>query len=378
VSGAIICLFAFMAGRVPLRHALAAAGAFLAVLALLELTSGLVSHYINDILALVAINSGSLAPRFLQAMSHTFGVLLPAGALILLLLWSGCEKLAARLSAIRDERSAASVAKFLDNDAFWLAVVLFAGITFETQNTGSQAMIFVWPVILSIVMRSGALMAKPKLLIATFVLAAAVALPPAINTIERAARAYAGSVKNFPLEHTNLKSLGAVTMRGDVLARSENMIGFYPPHRALYEDIVRMGELPSFILYSDFDFQITHLMAIDRAIDSIRALEAKHGVRFETIMALNFVNPFPWLMDRSAPEHVAIGADPTRAVPPPGPLVADSIRETDLILHPKCPPTTANAALREIYAPMMTGHRKIALDACYDAYVHPKFAEKLE
>jgi hypothetical protein len=311
-------------------------------------------------------------------MSHTFGVLLPGGALILLLLWSGREKLAARLSAVRAERSAASVAKFLDNDAFWLAVVLFAGVTFETQNTGSQAMIFVWPVILSIVMRSGSLMAKPKLLIATFVLAAAVALPPAINTIERAARAYAGSVKNFPLEHANLKSLGAITMRGDVVARSENMIEFYPPHRALYEDIVRMGELPSFILYSDFDFQITHLKAIDRAIDNIRALEAENGVRFETIMALNFVNPFPWLMDRSAPKHVAIGADPMRAVPPPGPLVADSIRETDLILHPKCPPTTANAALLELYAPMMAGHRKIALDPCYDAYVHPKFAGKLD
>jgi hypothetical protein len=378
VSGAIICLFAFMAGRVPLRYALAAAGAFLAVLVLLELTSGLVSHYVQDILALVAINSGSLAPRFLQAMSHTFGVLLPSGALILLLLWSGREKLAVRLSAIRAERSTASVAKFLDNDAFWLAVVLSAGVTFETQNTGSQAMIFVWPVILSIVMRSGSLMAKPKLLIATFVLAAAVALPPAINTIERAVRAYAGSVKNFPLEHINLKSLGAVSMRGDVLARSENMIGFYPPHRALYEDIVRMGELPSFVLYSDFDFQVTHLMAIDRAINSIKALEAENGVRFETIMALNFVNPFPWLMDRSAPEHVAIGADPMRAVPPPGPLVANSVRETDLILHPNCPPTTANAALLELYAPMMAGHRKITLDACYDAYLHPKFAGMLD
>jgi hypothetical protein len=375
VSGAIICLFAFMAGRVPLRHSMAAAGAFLAVLALLELTSGLVSHYVQDILALVAINSGSLAPRFLQAMSHTFGVLLPGGALILLLLWSGREKLAARLAGVRTERSAASVAKFLDNNAFWLAVVLFAGVTFETQNTGSQAMIFVWPVILSIVMRSASLMAKPKLLIATFVLAAAVALPPAINTVERAARAYAGSIKNFPLEHTNLKSLGAVSMRGDVVERSRDMIDFYPAHRAVYEDIVRLGELPSFILYSDFDFQITHLMAIDHAIDSIRALETENGFRFETIMALNFVNPFPWLMARSAPEHVAIGADPMRAVPPPGPLVADAIRETDIILLPKCPPTTANARLLELYAPMMTGHRKIALDTCYDAYVHPKFVE---
>jgi hypothetical protein len=377
VSGAMICLFAFMAGRVPLRYALAAAGAFLAVLALLELTSGLVSHYVQDILALVAINSGSLAPRFLQAMSHTFGVLLAGGALILLLLWSGRGELAARLSAIRTERSAASVAQFLDNDAFWLAVVLFAGVTFETQNTGSQAMIFVWPVILSIVMRSGSLMAKPKLLIATFVLSAAVALPPAINTIERAARAYAGSVKNFALEHENLKTLGAVSMRGDVLERSQKMIDFYPKHRPVFEEIVQMGELPSFILYSDFEFQITHLRAIDRAIDSITALEAKNGVRFATIMALNFVNPFPWLMDRHAPEHVAIGADPMRAVPQPGPLVADSIRETDIILLPKCPPTTANARLLELYAPMMAGHRKIALDACYDAYVHPKFAGKI-
>ena len=53
------------------------------------------------------------------------------------------------------------------------------------------------------------------------------------------------------------------------------------------------------------------------AIDAMRAYETANGVHFETILNIDFTNPFPWLMDRSAPKHVAIGADPFRAVPAP-------------------------------------------------------------
>ena len=58
-------------------------------------------------------------------------------------------------------------------------------------------------------------------------------------------------------------------------------------------------------------------MAASEAVEAIKAYEAANGVRFETIMSLNFVNPFPWLLDRHAPRRIAIGADPYRAVPDP-------------------------------------------------------------
>lgn len=377
VAALVVCGFGFLAGRLPFRPAIAAAAAFLAVLAALEAATGVVSHYVRDIISLVEKNSGSLAPRFVQAASLTFGVIAPAGALILLLIYADRRTLREKLTAIVARPRPAAVSAFLNHDAFWLGVVLFAGILFETQNTGSQAMIFVWPVLLSILLKSGRLMATPKLMIATFALAAAAALPVGVNTLERAARAYAGAVKNQALAHDNLKTLGAVSMRPEIDELSRKSIEFYAEHVPVYEKTVERGKLPSPLLYSNFDFQIIHLMATDRAIARILAMEAETGIQFETIANLNFVNPFPWLMDRSAPKHVAIGADPMRAVPPPGPGVTAAMQEVDLALYPRCPPTTANADLLALYAPMLKHHVKIKLDACFDAYVHPKFAQRL-
>jgi hypothetical protein len=256
-------------------------------------------------------------------------------------------------------------------------MVLFAGIFFETQNTGSQAMIFVWPVVLAILLRAMSLMATPKLMVAVLTLAAAAMLPVVVNTVERAARTYAGSLKNVRLAQDNLKQLGALTMRDEVRRRANNMIAFYGAHQREFADLVQVGELPTPVLYSDFDFQVVHLMAIDRVIASIRKLEADKGLRFGTIMSLNFVNPVPYLMDRSAPKHIAIGADPTRAVPRPGPFVTEAVENADLVLYPRCPLTTANSDLYELYAPMLAKHRYIQLDECFDAFVHPRFGEKL-
>ena len=343
----------------------------------LQLSSGLVSAYLAGIVVLTEMNSATLAPRFLQSLSMNFGVVLPGGALAMVLVAADRHGIGERLAALTRERSLAAAAALFDQDGLWLAVVLFAGILFETQNTGSQAMIFVWPVLLAIVMKLPALTRTPRLLAAVAVLAAATALPPAVRIVERAARAYAGAVKNVPLPHERLRSLGALNMRPEVLKRAELMLDIYPAHPLTYGRLERSGELPAPLLYSDFDFQAGHLMAIDRAIGAIEALEAANGVRFETIMSLNFVNPFPWLMERSAPLHVAIGADPTRAVPPPDADVAAAIRDTDLVLDPKCPPTTANADLSRLYAPMLSEHRRIRLDACFDAFVHPRLAAAL-
>ncbi|WP_274628482.1 hypothetical protein [Arvimicrobium flavum] len=378
VAAVSIVVFAFLAGRVPLRHAVASALAFAVVLGGLELSTGIVSHYLADIGQLVEMNSGSLLPRFLQSMSNNFGIILPAAALGLLLLWADRGLLLQRAATAWRTRRPADVGVLFDHHGLWLAAVLAAGIFFETQNTGSQALIFLWPVLLAVLLRSGALMAKPKLMITVFALAAAAALPPAVAVVERAARTYVGAAKNLALQHQNLKTLGSINMRDEVERRVTAMMGFYPQHRDLYEDLTGAEVLPSPVFYSEFDFQVTHLIGIDRAISSIRALEAAKDVRFETIMSLNFVNPFPWLMDRSAPLHIAIGADPTRAVPDPGSEEEAAVSATDLVLYPTCPPTTANAMLYEMYASALTTHKRIKLDACYDAFVHPRLAELVD
>jgi hypothetical protein len=297
--------------------------------------------------------------------------------LVLAVLYAERKRLAAAIGEVRREKNATAVAKLLDNNALWLGVVLFAGIFFETQNTGSQAMILVWPAVLAVLLKSGGMIATPKLLIATIALAAACVLPPFVNTIERAARAYIGAVKNAPLEHKHLKTLGAVNMRPEVVERVEHMLPFYAAHRDLFDKFVDAGELPAPLLYSDFDFQIGLLIGFDRTVESLLELERQSGIRFETIMALNFVNPFPWLMDRSAPKHIAIGADPSRAVPEPGSDELKEVENVDIALLPTCPLTVANVELLKIYSEGLKSHVRIKLNDCYDAFVNPRHAGRL-
>lgn len=370
VAGGIIAAYALLSGRVTLTSALACTFAFLAFLAALELKDGIVSHYVGDIARLVAMNKGTLLPRFLQATSLNFGVVASACCLALIVVWADWS-----------ERAGASVpaaaAALLAHDGILLLVVVFAGILFETQNTGSQAFIFVWPVLLAIFLKTGSLAGRPTLVLTIMGLVAATALPPTVRVLERTARTYVGAIKNLPLEHDNLKSLGSVDMRTEVAKRTGHMLNLYPRLRDAYEALIAADELPTPMLYSDFDFQITYLTTVDRAINAIRKLESKVGVRFDTIMSLNFVNPFPWLMDRSAPRYIAIGADPTRAVPEPGSLEETAVAGTDLVLLPTCPPTTSNEMLYDMYRHGLTKHRRFRLDACYDAFVNPKFASAL-
>ncbi|PWK69110.1 hypothetical protein [Aminobacter sp. AP02] len=378
VAGGVIAAYAFFAGRVKFRYALEALTIFAIALAVIELASGMVSQYVMDVLRLVQMNSGTLLPRFLQSASINFGVVLAASALAIVLLWSDRQKLLERFSSGRKTSLASAVSTVLDHHGLWLFAVVFAGILFETQNTGSQAFIFLAPLVVAILLKAPKLLGKPVVLLSVLGLSAAIVLPPALFVIERAARTYIGSVKNQPLAQRNLRTLGAVNMRSEVAVRAEHMLNFYPEHRSLYTDLTNAGELPTPVLYSDYDFQITYLGNVDAAIDSIRKLESDKGIRFDTLMSLNFVNPFPWLMDRSAPLHIAIGADPTRAVPDPGSTEEGAVAQADLILLPTCPPTTANAMLYDMYKSALTQHRRIQLDACYDAFVHPRFFDALD
>lgn len=374
VAGGCIAAYALLAGRVRFTTALACAAAFLALLAGLELATGIVGAYLADIIALIRLNSDTLAPRFLQAASTNFGIFATTVALAALLLWTDRGRLLSSARQAMRQRSVPLAASVFDHPAAWLLAVLAAGILFETQNTGSQALIFLWPVFLLVLGDVKTLLQRPKMLIAVMALSATAALPPAVMLVERAARTYIGAPKNVSLQHHNLKTLGAVSMRPEVARRLEDMLVHYPAHRGTYDDLIPRGELASPVLYSDFDFQAIYLTAVDRAIDSIHAIEAEKGIRFQTLMSLNFVNPFPWLMERSAPRYITIGADPMRAVPTPGEKENQAVADADLVLYPTCPPTIANMKLYELYAPALARHKRIKLDACYDAFVNPKLA----
>lgn len=373
LAAGLICAFALLAGRVRSRDAAVIAVLFCAALAVLELSTGIVSSYLQDVLILADMNSGTLLPRVFQSLSINFGVSAALGVLSLVLLAGDSQGLRQAVARIRSEKSTASVAAMLDRPAFWIIAITAAGVLFETQNTGSQAMIFVWPALVAALVALPAWVGRPRFAFAVAALAGAAYLPLVVESIERAGRAYIGTIGNVPLEHQNLKTLGAVSMRPAVSARSKVMMDIYSRDRAAFEDMAASGEMSDPILYSEFDFQISYLRTVDQAITSIRAIEERNGIRFDTIMSLNFTNPFPYLMDRRAPLHLTVGNDPFRAVPKPESREIAAVAAADLVLMPTCPVTNANLALEKIYAAGLTKHRRMKLDQCFDAFIHPKF-----
>ncbi|KQT54903.1 hypothetical protein ASG43_00495 [Aureimonas sp. Leaf454] len=367
ISAGLLCAFAFLAGRVALRTAIVSLAAFLLVLAAIELGSGLFSAYIGNILQLVALNEGVIATRFLQAASIHFGIFGAGLCLLASVAYAGGRSaLAAAGTFLRRPRLPAFAA-LLDRDMAWLAVALFTGLFFETQNTGGQAFIFLWPLLLHIAVAATGLAPQRAVLVLTLV--AATAMPPLVNVLHRFARALVGQLQYVEVPQTHLRSLGAVTQRAEIVERAIAMKAIYASHRGTYAAIADEGYLPGFLLYTDIDYQVTWLLATDEAVSAILAYEAANGVRFETILPLNFVNPFPYLLDRQAPRHVAIGADPSRAVPRPDDETLAAIRDTDLVLYPTCPITTANIELRDLYRSALEGRREIALSPCWTAYL---------
>ncbi len=370
VGGLVLCLMAFLAGRLPLRAAVAGGSVFLAAAGLLEITSGAVSAYATDILSLVVINDSSLLPRLLQAASINFGVILACCLLGLVLVVSELPVFRAALRDFIGKPGFSAFGRIADQSFLWMAGFIAAGLLFESQNTGSQAFIFLWPLLLAILIENYRRKGSSAGFAAVAILVFSAAIPPVVIVTQKAARAFIGSVNNTPLEHDNLKSMGAVGIRSILSQRAQRLQTNYVAYRPAYQALAEAGELPSFLLYSDFEFQSQWLKNADEVISAIETFETANKVRFETIMTIDFTNPFPWLMDRHAPKYIAIGADPYRAVPPLDAHVKQAVDAVDLALYPTCPPTAARLALLNLYQPVLAeGHRRITLTPCFDAFV---------
>lgn len=369
IAAGMICAFAVLAGRIRMRVAVVIVTALLFVLIALDTALGVVRAYLGDIWLLVRLNEGNLLSRFLQASSIHFGILGPAVALSVVLFWlkagdSRCEQ---RDTA--DLTAFDAIARLLDRNSIWLAVTIVAGLFFETQNTGGQALILIWPVLLAVLL-SVRQLSGPSAILVLFLTGAA-ALPPLVNVAHRTARALVVQAKFVDVPNDNLKTLGQVTQRPEIVERAAKMRDVYSSFSETFQTLAENDLLPSFTMYSDLDFQVGWLMTADEAVKAIHEYEALNNLRFRTIMSLNFVNPFPFLMGRDATRHIAIGADPSRAVPAPDAETLAAVSETDLILYPTCPTTNANQALLSLYRPALFNHRAIILSACWLAYVRP-------
>jgi hypothetical protein len=359
VAGAMLVGYAVLVGRLRFGEALLAAVAVLAALALLDLATGLVRAYLDNILSLLALNTGTLLPRVLTVASTKFNVIAPCLALLGVL----------AVAALRDWRGGglAAVRAIGDTPLGWLAVALGALAFFETQNTGSLEFIGLWPVLLLVLLewRQSADRLRPLVL----VLALAVALPSLVIYVERSARAVLAAPSHVALALPDLGPLGRVGVKRETAARAAGMMEHYAAQQASYRDLVARDLQASAILYSETDFQATWLLTIQQAVSAIRSWEGASGRRLNGVFTLDFVDPLNWLLDREPPRHVPVGLDPGRSNPDTGAQALAALATTDAILLPKCPLTPARATIAAHFADALKGRTLVTLAPCWDMYV---------
>ncbi|WAP67883.1 hypothetical protein [Jiella pelagia] len=359
---------AFLAGRLSARQLLLVLVLFVLGIAGLEASSGVVGAYLRDIARLVELNDGSMIFALMRGISiHLAQIVLAlmlAAALLVLerrTILSGLRTL-----VVRGAGRAATPAVF-DTHSAWILVAITAGIVFESENWGGQAFIFLWPPVIRCLIDPKLASGRRQLVLGA--LAVSVLVPAIESVAGRAMRTYAAQLRYERLDAPELGPIASVSQHPESFERAgllRELAVAFPDYYALAAD---RGRLPTYILYNEPDFQIAWLQAAAEAVAAIKAHEKETGTRFDTILSLNFVNPFPYLLQRNAPKHVSIGADPFRTVPPVDARTARALEETDLVLWPRCIETVANRRIRDIYASALAGRRTIALSPCWDGLV---------
>jgi hypothetical protein len=367
VIALVLVLFAWVCGRIGWRCLVSALAGFVFFNACIEAANGMYSEYLSDIATLVSMNGNTFLPRLLGVITLKFDVVACVAALLALLTWHALPRFDALLIRQNATSWIAKARTLLNTDPVWLAVIFIGATVFETQNTGSQEYLFVWPVLLRILCRWKN--SDNKMRPVVILLIAAVALPIALHTLYRGARAVIAASAYTPLPTTYLDRIGRASARKDLIARAEILNDHFAKFRDSYVSLAKQDQLPSQALHAEPDFQVAWLLNVDEAARAILAYEAANGVHFDSILSIDFVDPFPYILDRRPVRNIAIGIDPSRTFPA---LQADAmadVAKVSAILVPTCPVTSFREQILDGFRPALENRRKVALTPCWDLYL---------
>lgn len=365
LAGGLILFGFFLAGHISLALFVGASIIFWLCLALAEFLLGIVSAYLQDVLALISQNQGGIIRRFFSVGASQFDTILAGGLLCITLLihhLKNDNRAPAYLLGLRQ-----TITRFCNTEWFLCAVLLFAGLAFETQNSGGQPFAFIWPFLVCMLWRQE--FNTTALKTAATLTIAFIMIPPVAITIHKSARAIAATTIYKTLEHDNLKTLGMVSTSPKFYARTKSLRPIYIEHQETFQATAQAGANAAFLIHAQPDFQMLNLKEIDKAITAIYHLESARGKTFASLWYMDFANPFGWLMQRRSPRHVPIGVDPTRTIEALDGKSREALANIDITLIPKCP-TTKNRLLTEAhYSPAFTNHERIMLTPCMDAFI---------
>ena len=307
-------------------------------------------------------------PRFLTVFSIKLDVILAAGSPHPVPVLAGSRHPSEKpgQSHVKSETAKASH-RVLDRDWLWIGVVLVAGIFLETQNTGSQEFIFLWPVLLAMLLKTSETDRKTP---ADCLLSRRLhGDPDGHQSYARYAALYCRRANLCGSAGDRRQNHGPRFNPQGPHGSCELLESHYAQIPGAYRQLAEQDQLPSWQLYSELDYQMYWVISADRVVKAIKQFESDNGVRLNTLMTLDFVNPFPWILDRDAPRNIQIGADPFRTV---GSLTAAeeaSFRATDGVLRPSCPTTSARLSLQRIYEKALSDRKVVKLDDCWDLLI---------
>jgi hypothetical protein len=358
--GVVVLVHALAAGRASFRGVAEGAFVVLAMMGAAEWRWGLISAYVEDIFTLVRANTHFLLPRILTVLSIKFEVIAPASLLVLMMMWRERAHLAALLRSPGRE----SFSRLADTHAAWIASLLAVGLVYETQNTGSQEFIMLWPAILRLLRdlpfpwgrRDAALL----------LVIAATTIPTPMEVIHRTARAVASAPGYVPLPTPLIGPVARLSVKPDILHHARQMLAHYPEAKGAYEAIAKRGILPSYILFNEIDFHVSWMLSVEEAAQAVLRYEQANNVRFERLYTLDFTDPITIMLGRIPPLEKSIGNDPTRTFMALNDRARAEIARIDAVLVPSCPITGPRQQIKAAFEPYLAGRISVPLTPCFD------------
>jgi hypothetical protein len=375
LAAACVILTCVISGRMRSADALAAFGTTLVAVLVLQLLTGLPQAYLGDLMGLVEDNTDSLAERVLTFVSLKFDVLLGVALFGCYLLLIDRRRLFSALGHLFGGGAIMSPARKVA--ALWIVrhpVALLAALAvmatgYETQNTGSNEYIYLWPVVLLLLTLYG-----PRLqgmaLTTLVVLACVVALPSLVKVVHKAVRTIAVAPGYKPVARGLTGPIAMTVTKPVYDARADVLAQHYAEQREAWAALAVSGQKPSAIQYSEPDYQTFYVRSIAEAANAVRQMEAGFGRRFETMHVLDFVDPLTSELKRVPPRFVSVANDPDRTYPVRiREKVARELASMDALLIPRCPITPARLSILKAAEPALAGRQIVRLSRCWDIAV---------
>ena len=368
VGASVLVLYAFLLGRITPKVLISIVVAIIAAVFLLQLTTGIFIAYLGDIGRLMDLAGSSASSEIKQDPIHRlaftiysrYDLLIPLGLLVVAALIEDRHALGNSWSLAREDPLRA-LRNVLRVDGVALAVLAVVALVIESQNSGGQEFAFLVPAVLWIMFRP---VRRDFPARAAMFLAAAFLLIVAIK-ITHHALLITSHALNIPRLEAELEPFHLRARPADV-AFAEAKLAFYSANKEAYAEFAsRQQELAPGL---DEGFQLAYFVSVGSAVRAIRRWQAERKVLLESIATLDFVDPFPTLLEMKPVVGLGVVMDPYRTAGQWN-TILHALSMTDGILVPSCPISDYRYQYAERAARELENRRAISIDPCWSLYV---------